>query len=75
MIRLHVDEWCNDCRDFEPVSEKTDHYAREVNGFEDLTEIAYTDTEIRCKDCDKCRRVKEFLAKKGNAKDPKKFIF
>lgn len=55
MIELKVDEYCGDCPEFEPFTEKQMYYSD--NG------IVFSDTRVMCKDREKCRYIKQFISK------------
>lgn len=53
MIRLIVEEYCQDCPDFKPVAEKTNYYAGDVR--------AMCNTVVHCKYKDRCAAVAEWM--------------
>lgn len=53
MIRLDVEDYCQDCDDFEPVAERTNYYAGEV--------LKKCDTIVRCKHAGRCASIAEYL--------------
>lgn len=62
MIRLDIEEYCEDCPYFEAECDTIDRYA-------DQGRIA-TNTVVRCRNKDKCLRIEEHIRKrigKGNA--------
>lgn len=55
MIRLEVEEYCQECLDFTPDVTKPER-ALFVNG-----EVTYTDTIVQCKYRKRCGNIERFL--------------
>lgn len=53
MIRLQVEEYCHNCKEFEPVAHKSILHAN----FSDIM----VETIVRCKNCDKCKAQYDYL--------------
>lgn len=64
MIKLNVEEYCQDCPDFEAEVEKA---TVEVHDFDFMScgIKTVTDTVIKCANCEKCDKIRQYLAKHG----------
>lgn len=56
MIRLIVEDYCQDCPDFEPVAEKTNLYSGQ--------DVCMVNTEVYCKYKDRCASVAKWMKEK-----------
>lgn len=61
MIRLIVEEYCQECADFEPETEKTNYYAGEFK--------IKCNTDVYCKHKDRCATVAKWMKEKEGVSD------
>lgn len=62
MIELKVDEWCENCSDFEPDVKKEILYNDSPSDWDEICEIKLVNTTILCENRVKCARIRENLA-------------
>ena len=65
MIELKVAEYCENCPDFEAHVEK---YTSSYHDFDTMTDETLTYTQITCEYRDRCRCMKDWLAKQKGEK-------
>lgn len=68
MIRLYIQEYCDQCCDFEPDVTKPD----KIYGFDLDEPIVLSDTIIRCKYAKRCENIRRYLKQRNatyNGKD------
>ena len=64
MIRLEVEDYCHECRAFQPDVEESVVYS-DVFG----NEVVKTDTVVRCKTRKLCKRLVEYLKSRLNERE------
>jgi hypothetical protein len=62
MIELKVDEWCQNCPDFEAKVEKEFLYNDYPSDWDEFGEARMANTTISCENRVKCARIRENLA-------------
>lgn len=62
MIKLLIEDYCQDCPDFEAVGEVTRNYHCEPGSY--INQLVGVDTYVRCKYKDRCATMHDFITKK-----------
>ena len=71
MIRLEVEPYCQECQDFEADVERPECdllFGVDYDG-KTLTYLQYSDTIIRCKYRNRCRRLSQYLERQKGEND------
>lgn len=59
MIRLQVEEYCNNCSEFEPEVDRDMLYCDDIlRG----TKMSIIETRVQCKHRSRCKSIKDYLA-------------
>ena len=63
MIKLRVEDYCQDCSEFEPEIHKENYMHECAYGFLEKVTKTKTDTYITCKHAQRCACIEECLEK------------
>lgn len=63
MIKIDVQPYCDECRDFEPDVEYPQTY------YFDNEEVYIDDTTVRCKKRKRCEAIKRYLERRSKNED------
>lgn len=68
MIRLCVEDYCQDCSEFDPITENKDTEYVSYSADNVIYE-AYTSTEVRCSKEKRCRAIFNYLKNQSEKKE------